>query len=1163
MKIALGWALSASAVVAAAGLAQGGVNGYYRQPTLFGDTVVFVSEGDLWKVGVSGGVATRLTSHPGDEFAPRFSPDGQWIAFAAEYEGPAEVYVMPVSGGLPKRLTWDGGGRGVSVIGWTAASDGAPARVIASTNALSTLPNTQLTLIDPATGKRELVPLAQASQGAYAPDGTLYFTRLAFQGSQTKRYKGGTAQNLWKFAGTGEATPLTADFTGTSANAMWCNGRVYFLSDRDGTMELWSFGPDGANPTQHTNHTAGEDRLLDVRGASQDCSGKSGRFVYQFGADLRLFDVASGKETLIPITIDSDFDQIREKWVKKPMDYLTAAHVSPDGEKVTMVARGQVFVAPRESGRLVEIPRKSDVRYRGSRFSPDGSTLYLLSDASGEVEIWTAPANGTEQPTQVTSGNDVLRWDAVPSPDGKFIAHHDKNQVLWVYDVAAKANVKIDFNPIDNFTGLAWSPDSRWLAYPVYTSNFNRVVRIYDTQEKKTIAATTDRFDTTDAAWSPDGKWLYLLSDRNIETSVGSPWGPLQPEPYFDRKTKAYALALKSGERSPWEAPDELSNAAEKARSKKDEPGTKPKPEQPEKTTPEPSKETPPKKEPEKHGAAGSPPPEKPADQATGESGKTDAPEEKKPTPVVIEAEGLAARLVEVPIPAGNYYGLTVNDKRLFFLTSDADPDVAAGTDSKPALQAVDIGWKDVEVKTLAKNVEDYELSADGKRLMVRTKTGISLIEAGAGPNADLGKTAVDLGGWTFSLLPREEWRQMFTEAWRLERDYFYDTEMHGVDWKGMLERYRPLVDRVATRAELSDLISQMVAELAALHIFVYGGDERDGPDNVPVAVLGATLERDEAAGGYRVTHIYQNDPDVPSKRSPLAAPGVELKEGDVIVAINGRDVLTSAHPHALLRSKAGKQVLVKVKREGQAEREVIVKPMSAGAAEDLRYHEWEHTRRVRVEEAGQGQIGYVHLRAMGSENMNEFARGFYPVFNRGGLIIDVRHNRGGNIDSWVLSRLLRKAWFYWQPRVGDTTWNMQLAFRGHVVVLCNERTASDGEAFSEGIKRLKIGTVLGTRTWGGEIWLSSSNFLVDGGIATAAETGVFGPEGTWLIEGHGVDPDVVVDNLPHATFKGEDAQLEAAIKLLQQKLKDEPVPPVAPPKHPDKSLKGRAGNAK
>lgn len=1164
MKIALGRALSASVMVAAAGLASAaGVNGYYRQPTLHGDTVVFVSEGDLWKVGAGGGVATRLTSHPGDEFAPRFSPDGQWIAFAAEYEGPAEVYVMPIAGGQPRRLTWDGGGRGVSVLGWAPARDGKPPRVIASTNALSGLPNTQLTLIDPVTGEREVVPLAQAAQGAYGPDGTLYFTRLAFQGSQTKRYKGGTAQNLWKFDGSHEAVPLTPDFAGTSANPMWWNGRVYFLSDRDGTMELWSSGPDGSNPTQHTNHATPEDRLLDVRGASEDCSGKSGRFVYQFGADLRLFDAATGTETPISITIDSDFDQLREKWIKKPMDYLTAAHVSPDGEKVTMVARGQVFVAPRESGRLVEIPRKSDVRYRGARFSPDGSQLFLLSDESGEVEVWTAPANGTEKPAQVTTGGDVLRWDAVPSPDGKLIALHDKNQAMWVYDVATKASVKIDFNPIDNFTGVSWSPDSRWLAYAVYASNFNRVIRIYDTQDKKTIDATTDRFDTTDAAWSPDGKWLYLLSDRNIETSVGSPWGPLQPEPYFDQKTKVYALALKTGERSPWEAPDELSAAAEKAKAKtKEEPGTKPKPDEPEKPTREPSKETPPKKEPEKHGAA-SPPPEKPAESDKGESTKSDAPEEKKVSPIVIETEGLATRLIEVPVPAGNYSGLTVNDKRLFFMTSDADPDVAAGGDHKPALQAVDVGWKDVEVKTLAKGIEDYELSSDGKRLMVRTKTGISVIEASSGPNADLGKAAVDLGGWTFALTPREEWRQMFTEAWRLERDYFYDTDMHGVDWKAMLDRYRPLVDRVATRAELSDLIAQMVAELSALHIFVYGGDERDGPDNIPVASLGAALQRDEPAGGYRVTHIYQSDPDLPNKRSPLAAPGVDFREGDVIVAVNGREVLSAPHPNALLRAKAGKQVLVKVKRHGEADREVIVKPISSGAAEDLRYHEWEHTRRMQVEKAGQGQIGYVHLRAMGTENMNEFARGFYPVFNRGGLIIDVRHNRGGNIDSWILSRLMRKAWFYWQPRVGDTTWNMQLAFRGHIVVLCNERTASDGEAFSEGVKRLKLGTVMGTRTWGGEIWLSSSNYLVDGGIATAAETGVFGPEGVWLIEGHGVDPDIVVDNLPHSTFNGEDAQLEAAIQLLQKKLREEPVPPVAPPKHPDKSLKGPVGNSK
>lgn len=396
----------------------------------------------------------------------------------------------------------------------------------------------------------------------------------------------------------------------------------------------------------------------------------------------------------------------------------------------------------------------------------------------------------------------------------------------------------------------------------------------------------------------------------------------------------------------------------------------------------------------------------------------------------------------------------------------------------------------------------------------------------------------------------------MFIEAWRLQRDYFWDSNMHGVDWKAMLARYLPLADRVSTRGELNDLIAQMVGELSALHIFVRGGDLRTGDTDIAPGVLGGLVVRDENAGGYRIDQIYSSDPDEPGRKSPLAAPGVELQPGDVIVEVNGRPALSAPDISALLRGQVGKQVLLKVKpKAGGDPKAVIVVPISSASEEDLRYHEWEYSRRQIVDKQSDNDIGYVHLRAMGNENFTEFTKGFYPIYQRKGLIIDARHNRGGNIDSWILSRLLRKAWFYWSPDVGSSYWNMQFAFRGHIVVLCNQRTASDGEAFAEGIKRLKLGTVIGTRTWGGEIWLSSSNFLVDGGIATAAETGVFGPEGDWLIEGHGVDPDIVVDNLPHATFKGEDAQLAAAIELLKKKMKEQPVEAPVTPKRPNKAF--------
>jgi tricorn protease len=395
----------------------------------------------------------------------------------------------------------------------------------------------------------------------------------------------------------------------------------------------------------------------------------------------------------------------------------------------------------------------------------------------------------------------------------------------------------------------------------------------------------------------------------------------------------------------------------------------------------------------------------------------------------------------------------------------------------------------------------------------------------------------------------------MFIDAWRLERDYFYDRGMHGLDWPKIRDKYLPLVDRVRTRYDLNDLVAQMVSELSALHTYVGGGDMRKGQDEIEVGSLGAEFTKDAATGGFRVTRIYMSDPDFPQALSPLRRNGAGIKEGDIIEAINGTATSLAPDLGVLLRNQAGRQVLLRVKPQKGDARDVVVVPMKPYEAQNLRYDDWEYDRRRRVEEKGKGTIGYVHLRAMGGANYAEWARDYYPVFQRHGLIIDVRHNQGGNIDSWILSKLLRKPWFYWQDRTADPYWNMHYAFRGHMVVLVDQWTASDGEAFAEGFKRLGLGKVIGMRTWGGEIWLSGSNVLLDHGYATAAEFGVYGPEGQWLIEGHGVEPDIVVDNLPRATFEGKDEQLEAAIKHLEEKMRAEPIKDIPPPPFPKKGV--------
>lgn len=1086
------WAALA-AVFAPLPLAAQNERGYFRLPSIHGQTIVFTAEGDLWKGTIEGGFAQRLTTHPATESHAAISPDGKTLAFSAQYEGATEVYTMPIDGGVPVRRTF--GGEPAWVCGWTRAG-----RVLYATERHSTLPSRQVAEFDLATGTRSLLPLAQASEGVFGGDDgrAFFFTRLPFQGSSTKRYRGGTAQNLWRFQpGDEEAVPLTADYPGTSKQPMWWKGRVYFLNDQDGIMNLWSMLPDGTDRQQLTRHPA-----WDIKSASLS----EGRIVYAIGADLRLYDIASGEDKPLKFILPSDYDQQRDRWVKNPFEYVTSVHVSTNGDRVALTARGQVFVAPVQQGRFVEVTRNPSVRYRNARFL-SGEHLIALGDQTGELEFAKLPANGVGAPQQITDTGKVFRFDGIPSPSGKWIAYYDKDYQLLLWNIAERKETLVATSDVGTIDELAWSPDGEWLAYVRPADNTFNQIFLYRPSSGDRIELTSDRTDSYSPAWSPDGKWLYFLSDREIRSLVSHPWGPRQPEPHFDQITRVYQVALKKGQRSPFRPRDELQKD-DKKEEKKDE-----------------------KKDPKKDEA-------KPAD-------KKD--ENKSAVTVEIDRDGLAHRLEELPVPAGNYRNLAATAKNLYWTKRDTS------FEGRTDLQQFEIKNDNPKPKTVVEGIRGFELSADGKKMLIGKGDAIYVQDADAGKLDE--EKRVRLDGWTFAINPRDEWRQMFVESWRLMRDYFYDRKMHGVDWKAALDKYLPLVDRVTDRAELSDLMGDMVGELSALHIFVRNGDMREAPDRIQIASLGAELVRDEAAAGWRIRHIHRTDPDYPDDISPLLKPGVELEEGDVLLAFNGVSLFSVARPEMLLRNQAGRQVLVQYQR-GEEKKEAIVVPIGSGQAANLRYSEWEYTRRKRVEELSNNQIGYVHLRAMGGANIAEWAREFYPVFQRQGLIIDVRHNRGGNIDSWILGKLLRKAWFYWQGRAGKPYWNMQYAFRGHLVVLCNEHTASDGEAFSEGFRRLGLGKVIGTRTWGGEIWLSFSNFLVDGGIASAAETGVYGPEGSWLIEGHGVEPDLVVDNLPHETFLGKDRQLEAAVAHLQELIETDPrpVPPV--PDFPNKSHK-------
>ncbi|MBB4844733.1 tricorn protease [Paucibacter oligotrophus] len=1076
--------------------------GFYRQPAVHGQNVYLVAEGDLWRVGLTGGRAERLSTHGGQETLPAVSPDGQYLAFVGQYDGPGDVYLLPVQGGLPKRLSWDGAA--LRVWGFSAQGE-----VLFTGPAQDGRPITQLYAVDPKTLARRTLPVGQASDGALSADGRqLFFTRNGLRGDNARQYRGGAIARLWTLdlASQAEARPLLAEGANDKRpmpyKAADGSERIAFLSDRDGTVNLWSVDLKGQDLRQHSQHKG-----WDIRHASVS----EGRAVYALGADLYSLDLnaAAGSSQKLDIQLGGDFEQQRQRWITKPQDFLTDTHLAPNGERVLLASRGHLATQGLGTLRRAELPQPDYGRCRTGEFSADSKSVFALCDFSGEREIWRFAANGLGKPEQLTQGAQAMRSKLLPSPDGRYLAHQDKEGHLFLTDLKASgkdavgATKQIAHNQVEgNFEHLAWSPDGQALAFTQTLSNANRAqLMLFNLKDGRTHQLSSERYDNEAPAFTPDGRWLYFTSQRHFAVSnTSGPWGDRNMGPFFDRRTRLYALALQSGQRFPFAAKTELDGAEAKAEEKAE--------------------------------------------------GKSDNKPEAKAKPA-IQWEGLKDRLFEVPLAAGNYSHLKTDGKRLWFL------DAEGGAERKTSLKTLSIDNLGGSAETVSADVRSFELSADGKKLMLLRGNGgstpeILLVDAAPKLPAELPKFQVRWSDWQIATEPRQEWRQMFQDGWRMHRDYFYDKQMHGVDWPAMRAKYEPLVERVRDRAELAELMAQLVGELGALHSQVNAGDVRKGEEGPGLAGLGARFSRSGKAGeqGLRIEQIYRSDPELPAEQAPLAAAGLDLKVGDVITAINGRKISEATHESELLRGQAGRQVLLQVRTAEGKDVQRIVTPVDGKREGQLRYADWRYSRAQAVAAASGGRIGYLHLRAMGRDDIADFVREFYAQTDREGLIIDVRFNGGGNIDSWILEKLLRRAWAYWQRRSpeGSATFsNMQQSFRGHLAVLINEETYSDGETFSEGIKRLGLGPTIGKTTSGAGVWLSDQNRLLDNGIMRAAETGQMSPDGKFIVEGKGVTPDIEVDNPPRATFGGADAQLDAAIALLKKAMADKPLPQVKP----------------
>lgn len=1063
--------LALGAITGSAIAAETSELGYYRAPDLHGNTLVFTAEGDIWTQQLGAAQANRLTSLPAEEFNGKISPDGKMLAFTANYDGTQEVYVIPMTGGIAKRITFENSR--VRLQGWTQTGE----VLYATDNAEGPSNFWVLRTVEPETLKTHDIPLADAVQGVVDPQGKyVYFVRFGLQvtGDNAKVYRGGAAGTLWRYSlgQKQEAQRLAAEHQGSIRSPMFWQNRVYFVSDASGDANIWSMASDGSDLQQLTHY-----QDFEVRSPSLN----NGRIVFQLGADIHLLDIATASDKTLTIHLASDFPERREHWVNNPLKYVADFNLAPSGNKLVLTARSHVAIAGTDGSRLVQLANDGSYRLRNAVMSKDGKWIYAISDASGEQEIWRYPADGSEGAKQLTKDGNNMRMSLVLSPDGRYLANDDYQGNLWLLDLKNSQNRMIVTNNegLGPYQDIVWSPDSRYLAITRSEVGTPRPqVMLYQLDNEKSAILTSDKYESFSPAFSRDGQWLYFLSNREFTSTPNSPWGDRNMGPVFDKRADIFALALDKNAQFPFRQPNELTTA-----------------------------------------------------KVADDKSDTDVK-------VNVDWQGLAQRLWQVPVPSGNYTQLQISNRGLYLKQSSID-----GKQQNVAFIKYDA--LSPKVDTFASEVRGYQLSEDGKKLFLFKGTAdgqMLIVDAGEKLSQDLDHAKVQVAGWQLAINPQLEWRQMFDDAWLMHRESFFDKNMRGVDWQATKAKYQPLLERVTDRYELADIFTQMMGELDALHSQVRGGDFAHDPNAPNPAALGARLM--QTANGVEVSHIYRNDPELPAQAAPLAQPGVDVADGDIITHFNGRKVNSIADLTALLRNQADKQVLLEIRR-GQNSHKTVVKPVSLPADNQLRYLDWVYHNAAKVTTASNGNIGYLHLYAMGASDISNFAREFYANYDKAGLIIDVRRNRGGNIDSWIIEKLLRKAWAFWQPTHGTANPNMQQSFRGHLVVLTDQLTYSDGETFSAGIKALGIAPLIGKRTAGAGVWLSGRNRLTDGGISRVAEYPQYAMDGRWIVEGRGISPDIEVDNLPWATFEGKDAQLQRAIEYLQDKLKTAPVPPL------------------
>ena len=1056
-----------------------------RFPDIHGDKVVFVAGEDIWLAPADGGVATRLTMHDGEEAFPKFSPDGSLIAFTGEYDGNADVYVMDAYGGNITRVTYHPGYD--AVIGWDTVKN-----KIMFTSTRNSFNNfSRLFLINPDGSGLDEVPLPEAAQASFSPDGKqIAYCKISVDGRTWKRYRGGLAPDVYVYdAGTKKETNIS-NFDGIDSNPMWIGDKVYFSSDRDGVLNIWAYDTKNEKLEQLTKYTAKE---YDVRRPSMG----GNQIVYELGGDLYLLDTVTKKSKRIPVEVRADSPELRP-YLKKVDEYVTGGDCSPDGQTALLTARGDVLTVPRKEGITRNLSQTSGVRDKDAAWSPDGKNIAYFSDKNGEYNLYLMDAEGKTEAQKLTDFKDGYRHSLRWSPDGKNIGFTDQTLTLYFIELATKKITtvdKADYENVDialdmkDIYDFSWSPDSRYIAYAKMDESLIDKIHIYAVETGQSRCISDGEFNDFHPVFSKDGEHLFFISNRQFDpTFCDFEW-----EMVYKKLAGIYSYTLKK------DGAPLFPVLPAKEETKDEEAKTAP----------------------------------------TGEKSKAAAKGEKEKL-VSIDFDGLNQRIETFPLPRGNYRFLAVNDDALFYLNKDeGDFNRFDFRDVGPR-DLHSFSFKDKEESTVIEGIDGYRLSADGSTIMYKKGNEVGMIEASA---KDSKGEAISLADLKVQLNPLDEWRQIFNESWRMERDFYYEPNMHGLDWPAMKVKYGKMLERATCRQDVQFIIGELIGELNTSHTYVFGGDIQRSAESVNVGLLGADYETDQTTKLYRFKKIYGEVDWNVEDRPPLVGSGIQVKEGDYLLKVNGQDVTAAHSIYSYFVDCAGKAVelVVNGKPTPQGARTVVVKPIRSESR--LRYIDWVERNRRFVEKESGGEIGYIHFPDTYTGSTALFPRYYYSQTTKKGIIVDGRFNGGGLDPDIFLQRLSKRPLLYWTRRYSHDYISPWLGTNAHLVCLTNRQAGSGGDMLPYLFREKGMGPVIGTRSWGGLVGVSMWIGMVDGGGLSAPDYRVYDPAGKWVVENKGVAPDIAVELDPADFGTGRDAQLQKALDVLMKKIKDEPRP--------------------